>query len=276
MLMPLARTAMRRMLGRRAYLRQGYHVLIRATAESLPIGGAVVEASVTALASRRRFRAWVFEERTFLLDELIVGGQYLDELRRLRTRIESRSVDRSTYVLDCGANVGLFTLFAGTVLRTETVSVGFEPFEENRRLCEHNWRHGRHQVRSEALSDRDLAQVPLYIRSTTGATIVPGEPGADGSLSVPVASARLDALWPELGVPRVDVVKLDIEGSEEAALLGATETLSRYRPLILCSYEHENNDRTRIGQIVSDIDRDYSVHDDCGRRLLTFEAPGRV
>jgi FkbM family methyltransferase len=48
-----------------------------------------------------------------------------------------------------------------------------------------------------------------------------------------VATRRLDALVEELGLDRVDVIKLDVEGAELAALAGAGGTLDRHRPLVL-------------------------------------------
>src|SRR5437762_4830218 len=111
-----AKMVIRRFAGRRRYLRGGYRVLVRSTDESSAIGGPIVEASVTALRSGRRFRALMFEERLFLLDELIVAGQYLDEMRRLRDRIEARASEGRIYLVDGVANVCLVTFFVSTVL----------------------------------------------------------------------------------------------------------------------------------------------------------------
>ena len=43
----------------------------------------------------------------------------------------------------------------------------------------------------------------------------------------------LDALVVQTGVSSVDVIKLDVEGSEMNALLGSSESLDRYRPDIV-------------------------------------------
>lgn len=248
-------------------------MLIRRTGERSTLGGAIVEASITSLRNGRHFRAHLFDDRVFVLDEMILGGQYLSELRRLRRNIESRATDGAIHVIDAGANVGLFTLFASTVVGPPIRSHGFEPFEENRRLCGRNWRSQGHRVHSAALSDRDAREAVLYVRSTTGATIMSEEPGADDSPVVTVQTARLDTLWPGLGIPRMDVVKLDIEGAEESALAGAAETIAQHRPFILCSYEHEGNSRDALVSLLIELVPDYVVHDDPSRRLLTFEPP---
>jgi FkbM family methyltransferase len=267
------RAAIRRVTGRRAHLRRGYHVLLRPTGDAFPIGGAVLEASVTALRNGKRFRAKIFEDRVFVLDEMIVGGQYLEELRRLRRGIEGRASDGRVYLIDGGANVGLFTLLASLVLRVSVHSDGFEPFEENRCLCENNWRDRDHRVHPESLSDEDDGQVPLYLRSTTGATIMPLEPRLDDTPIVKVSTARLDTLWPRLAIPRVDLVKLDIEGAEESALAGSAGVIEQHRPFILCSYEHRGNNRQRLVELVTRRVPGYAIHDDAHRRLLTFTPP---
>lgn len=40
------------------------------------------------------------------------------------------------------------------------------------------------------------------------------------------------------GLPRLDYIKIDIEGGEIGCLKGATETLSRYRPIMSIEYGH--------------------------------------
>jgi FkbM family methyltransferase len=268
-----ARAAVRRVTGPRVYLRRGYRVSITPTDEALPVGGPVVSASVVALRSAQRFRAVMFESRVFVLDQLLVGDHYLRELRRLRDRIEARASDRRLHVLDCGANVGLFTLCSRFVLRPRVRVVGFEPFHENRLLCERNWKGSCDLVvRPEALADVDQQGIPLYVRSTTGATIVEEEAAGFDVAPVQVDTARLDALWPQLGLPRADLVKLDIEGAEEAALAGAAETIARDRPFVICSYEHPTNHPERLVELLDAIGG-YTHADDPIRRLLTFEPP---
>ena len=48
-----------------------------------------------------------------------------------------------------------------------------------------------------------------------------------------VPGRTLDAIIKEAGVSRVDVVKIDVEGSEFSVLKGAQETLAKYRPVLL-------------------------------------------
>lgn len=256
-------------------LRHGYFVTQRPAGTTDSVGGAIIEATVVPLRRPRRFKALLFENRSFLLDELIVRGQYLDELHRV-----PRPPDGRVYALDVGANVGLFTLFANAILRARLHVIGFEPLDANRALCAANWKRAKlaHTVRPEALADRDETDAPIYLVSTTGATINRREAelyaeGRNKPLPEQAGTARLarlDTLFPELGIPRVDLMKIDIEGAEEWAITGGAETISRFRPLVLCTYEHHTNTSEALIALFEAFGG-YSVRQDHELRLLTFE-----
>lgn len=53
-----------------------------------------------------------------------------------------------------------------------------------------------------------------------------GYPGGD---SIRVESMAID----ELSLPRVDLIKIDVEGAEEGVLRGATRTISKHRPVLI-------------------------------------------
>ncbi len=210
----------------------------------------------------RTFKAAVHAD--FLFSEFIEQGQYVRELRRLRPKIRARG--GVSVVVDGGANDGLFGVFAAAMLDPVTL-VGFEPIDANVSQCEANWTKIRHTLHPVALGDRH-GTARFHLVSLTGSTLYPDEaahakPGPLQTVAVEVIP--LDSL--HLG--RVDLIKLDVEGAEEDALRGATETVHRCRPFILCSYEHHVNNRERLKQFA--LDQGYTVRDDEQRRLLTFE-----
>lgn len=242
-------------------------MVVRETEESLSTGGRVAVVSVMSLRDRWRFRVEVFDERTFVVDDLL-RGQYLDEVRRLREALVAHAPDGCLNMVDAGANVGLVPLFLEKTLPLRVRCVGFEPFHENRVLCERNWRGKPFFLRQEALADADRDAVALFVTSTTAATIIPREEGRPHP--VRVAAVRLDTVWSQLALPRLDLLKLDIEGAEEEALAGAARTLAEQRPFILCSYEHASNDRKRIIELVRAAGP-YAVRDRAEWRMLSFE-----
>jgi FkbM family methyltransferase len=80
---------------------------------------------------------------------------------------------------------------------------------------------------------------------------------ARGGLGTPVPAVALDDVL--LALPRVDCIKMDIEGAERHALLGARRTVQQFRPrLILCSY-HLADDVPVLTQLVREIAPAYRV-----------------
>lgn len=198
----------------------------------------------------------------------LAKGQYIHELRRLEPTLRTGDLR----VVDAGANVGLFSYFAQQIVGP-IHTTGFEPLEENRDWCARNWADIPHVLRPEALSDHAGATT-LHLISGTGATVEQAEYDAWGDEHNPAEDAETReaqlVTLDSLDVGRVDLFKLDIEGSEEAALRGAERTLRRDRPVVLCAYEHYTNDRDRIADFALSLG--YSVRDDAERRFLTFEA----
>ncbi|NJB69074.1 FkbM family methyltransferase [Desulfobaculum xiamenense] len=60
----------------------------------------------------------------------------------------------------------------------------------------------------------------------------------------------IDDYVAENGLRSVDFIKMDIEGAEEKALLGASETIARYRPKLAISVYHRFDDLTRIPAVI--------------------------
>jgi hypothetical protein len=55
-----------------------------------------------------------------------------------------------------------------------------------------------------------------------------------GQTYIQVPITTLDDWATQINLPHLDLLKLDIEGQELAALCGAAQTLARFRPSIIC------------------------------------------
>jgi hypothetical protein len=77
-----------------------------------------------------------------------------------------------------------------------------------------------------------------------------------------VTLTTIDKLVAELGLPRVDFIKMDIEGAEVRALNGARNTIARFKPRMAITAEHNPNDERDIPDAVRRIRPDYRVQ--CG------------
>lgn len=72
----------------------------------------------------------------------------------------------------------------------------------------------------------------------------------------PVRARRIDDI---LAGKAATYIKLDVEGQEAAALWGARKTIANYKPKLLVSAYHRNDDLFCIPQLIAGIRGDYKV-----------------
>ena len=139
---------------------------------------------------------------------------------------------RDWVVLDVGAAIGQFSVFAARLPVRQVHA--FEPSPENltslRRNLELNGVADRVEVHQLALSDHTGESLFVTSENTYLSGLRPGgDDSADASApdGVPVPVRTLDQTLDELGLSRVDVLKLNVAGHEAAVLAGAQELLRR-------------------------------------------------
>jgi FkbM family methyltransferase len=154
-----------------------------------------------------------------------------------------RLVADARCVLDIGSNVGLYTYHAAVHAPPDAVVVGVEAngdlAEATNRNLQANHLDGARVV-CAAITDH-VGEVTLHVGrldlvSSLDAGHVDSYGGSSGQVVVP--GTTLDALVADLGL-RPDVVKIDVEGSELAALQGGEKTLLEFHPAILVEVKPE-------------------------------------
>jgi len=170
------------------------------------------------------------------------------------------AVKAGDVVLDCGANVGVFTRTALNHGAGLVVSIEPAPntVECLRRNFEKEIAAGRVIVVPKGVwSHPDVLELAEGgDGNTTGDSFVLGR---DQKNKVRVPLTTIDILVVELALPRVDFVKMDIEGSEKEALRGGKETIRRYHPRMAIASEHLPDDVPAIPLTVNAIWSGYSV-----------------
>jgi FkbM family methyltransferase len=129
---------------------------------------------------------------------------------------------RGDAFLDLGAHVGTFSL-AAAALGCRVVSVEASP--RNARLLQASvTRNGFHNMRlvHAAVAERP-GMVQFIPNGPHGVVYTPAVNGP----SVAVRALTVDQLLTEVGWQRVDLIKMDVEGSEIAAVGGMTRLLAR-------------------------------------------------
>lgn len=150
--------------------------------------------------------------------------------RRKAAEIRRRLRPGAVFV-DVGANQGDFALLAATLVGPGGRVVAFEPDMDNAAAIRANLSLnalGNVELREAALSDA-AGPATLHRSPVSGwHSLRPGLPDRDLG-RVTVAVERLD----DLALPRLDLLKIDVEGAEAEVIAGARTTLLRHRPVVL-------------------------------------------
>ena len=178
----------------------------------------------------------------------------MDNLAEQATKIYGdgeQGVRTGDVVLDCGANVGVFTREALT--DGARLVVAIEPAPENVECLRRNFAgeigKGRVIVVAKGVWDRDDV---LTLRVDAGNSARNSFVGSFGPArqEVKVPLVTIDKLMTELKLDRADFIKMDIEGAEKQALRGARNTIARFHPRMAIAMEHLPDDPVRIPEVV--------------------------
>lgn len=148
-------------------------------------------------------------------------------------------------VIDGGANEGLYSLFCRQLVGPQGMVLAVEPSERERtRLVRNATLNGFHDIciSGAALSDHDAAGALRVAEAAHAGHNTLGNfaaPWVRHDREEKVVLCRLDTLAERHGLQHVDLIKLDIEGAELAALRGAEAILARHRPVLLVEVMEE-------------------------------------
>lgn len=147
---------------------------------------------------------------------------------------------RDDVVLDVGANIGVFSMLAASLVGAQGRVIAVEPVAANRVLLARAAQANRFaQIRlvDAAASDRN-GFTGLRTHPGTSNSTIPAAAGerlrAAGGSTLRVPTVKLDEVLKDLG--RLDLVKIDVVGMEPLVLRGLERTLARFRPILLSEF----------------------------------------
>jgi len=136
--------------------------------------------------------------------------------------------------VDTGANWGLFSLLAASLVGPSGRVVALEPDPRVFLKLKSNIKRNQlKQVEAFQVAAADR-EAELLLAGHDGVNQNSGmsrlvESGGASSLTFPVRSQRLDSLLDEAGLDTIDLLKMDVEGAEHLALAGMEDGLKRFR-----------------------------------------------
>ena len=177
------------------------------------------------VAERDGFRLFASPDDA-LIGRHVLAGAYEPE-------VEAVFRDRLTpgmAVVDVGANIGFFSMLAAMLVGPGGAVLAIEPNGANARLIEASRRLNgfAHVVTAQVAAGRRTGLLVLNTTHSNGTTSAPAEDPAALLQAQTVACVAIDALVDP--TRPVGLVKLDAEGAEFNALLGAAGLLERDRP----------------------------------------------
>ena len=161
------------------------------------------------------------------------------------TLIFERLARKVDSFIDIGANTGYYSILAASV--NEKISVhSFEPAHGPSHYIKENItinQFGNNiKAHDTALSDKE-SEVEFYEVQNAKYRYLTHNLGGVGSLkkesnskrtSSVVKTLSLDSFVAREGIRKIDLIKIDTEGTENLILSGAPQTISQFKPIIIC------------------------------------------
>ncbi len=181
---------------------------------------------------------------------------FIDEQYSYNKKVETKKDD---IVIDCGGATGDTALyFAGKgakkVYVVEFIQSSIKKMIEEIEV-------NAHFKNNIKIVDKPLwnkSNIKLSYEDFGNASII----GKEGLYSKEVISITIDDLVKENNIPKVDFIKMDIEGAEITALEGASNTIKKDKPkLAICVY-HKNDDLVKIPALIRNLNPNYKFYFD--------------
>ena len=183
------------------------------------------------------------------LEYYLLRGQYFYSEAGVVVRPEI-----GDFVIDGGACTGDTALVFSNAVQHDGRVYAFDPVAEHLQIMHHNIQNFPVQnviSMPYGLSDHDIAEPPLVLDKYN--------PGFSAkNQAVPLR--RIDTLVWEGIIERIDFIKLDIEGSEMEALLGAAQSILKFKPKMALSIYHKQNDLFSIINYIKSTYKFYKLY----------------
>lgn len=164
-------------------------------------------------------------------------------------------------VIDAGACWGDSALYFANIVGKEGKVYGFEFVKENIEIFNINIQLNEHLIPIIKLIEK-----PLWSKSGIPLDISGSGPGSFVSIknesSLIYSSISIDDFVESNNLKKIDFIKMDIEGAEYEALIGAEKTIRKYKPKLAISLYHSLNDFAKIPKWIDDLNLGYNLYMD--------------
>jgi FkbM family methyltransferase len=149
-----------------------------------------------------------------------------------------RLLQPGDFFVDIGANVGHFSMLAAHLVGPEGTVIAFEPLPANCELIRLSMAENQFdniRLYPYAVAEQAKMIEMLAEGTQSNARLAQADDiGRKGARKWPIEAVVLDDFL--AGVPRIDLVKLDIEGAEPRAWRGMKELIQSHRPYVITEF----------------------------------------
>lgn len=170
-------------------------------------------------------------------------------------------LQKKDFVVDAGANIGIFSMYASSVVGEEGKVFAFEPISHALKFLRKNIEINN--VKNVEVIERALGS---HIQDKCVFKIEPGNSFESSSNVIfnddwkeeVVSQTTIDKEFFDKGI-RVDYIKADIEGSERHMLRGAEKTIRKFKPKIAIRTYHLPDDSVVLEKLLKDFCPEYKI-----------------
>lgn len=141
-------------------------------------------------------------------------------------------------VVDAGASMGIFTIYAAQKVGSTGRVIAFEPEATSYQALVEN-------IKANNLTNVTAVNMGLWgecgCKQICKSQFIEGSSMFECANGQNVKVARLDKILPKLGVDHVDFMKIDTEGAANEILKGATNFLDRIDNFAIAAYHKQEN-----------------------------------
>jgi len=160
--------------------------------------------------------------------------------------------------IDAGANIGVFSIYAA--MRGAKKVYAFEPSGVNFNIMKRNIeRSGLGKIIvpiNKGLGNKNK-KMPLHCDFKNMCWSSISNPSKGCSIVEDITITTLDSFM-QGKRDTIGFIKMDTEGYEENILLGAKRTIQKDEPVLSFSAYHKPDDKTRLPEVLHEIDEKYS------------------
>ena len=228
------------------------------------------------------FKVLIDKDRQFLMhhygylveNEVFWGGLYGNTWEPVSLKIWTQLCKESNYIIDAGANTGIYSLIAKEVNPACTV-VAFEPVKKVYRML----------LKNKELNDYDFLCIEKALSNSDGEAMIYDDLSSNHSYAATVnvnlrpnnkkvaaskiTTIKLETFIENQNVKQIDLMKIDVETHEPELLEGLGKHLKQFAPTMLIEILNDEIAK-RVQDLIKEIPYLYfNINEEKGLRIVS-------